>query len=170
MNSSNSAGPEDAPPTATEWAAFVDVSTPLLFNQECRKILWLTQISTRDYRLYSCMKKILLLTAVLVGGAVASQAGVRVGVGVGIPLGAPVPVFVNPPPVVYQVPAPVYTAPPPVVYQAPPPVVYAQPPVVYAPPRVVYASAPSLFLGFGWGHYYHGGGWYAGWHGGRHHR
>ena len=69
----------------------------------------------RTYRLIWCMKKLILLGAVLLGAATATQAGVRLSFGFGIPLGAPAPVVVSPPPVVYQVPPPVYyTAPAPV--------------------------------------------------------
>src|SRR5260221_2844268 len=104
----------------------------------------------------SGMKKI-LLAAVLLGAASASQAGVRFGFGFGLPLPIPVPTVTIRAPVVCQ--PPVYVAPAP-VYCAPP-VVYSGP--VCTPP-VVYAPAPSVYLGFGnrWcGPAYRGG-----WHGG----
>src|SRR5512133_363846 len=104
------------------------------------------------------MKKMILLTALLLGATAATQAGVHVGLGFSIPLGPPPVVYSAPPPVVYQAPAPVYTAPAP-VYQAPPAVVYAPPPVVYGPPVVYAPPAPIISFGFGsgWGHRY--GGW-----------
>src|SRR4051812_30354582 len=70
------------------------------------------------------MKKLLLLTAVLLGAATASQAGVRFNVGIGIPL--------SPPVVVTQPCAPVYSQP---YAQAcePAPQVCAPAPVVIAP-------------------------------------
>jgi hypothetical protein len=71
------------------------------------------------------MKKILLLTGILLGVATASQAGVRFS------FGFPVPV---PPPVVVAPPAPVYVQPPQVYY--PEPQVYAPAPVVVAPPII----------------------------------
>src|SRR5437764_10929043 len=73
------------------------------------------------------MKKLLLLSAVLLGAASASQAGVRFNVGIGIPL---------PPPVVVTEPcAPVYAQPYPQACE-PAPQVYAPTPVVIAPPVV----------------------------------
>jgi len=79
------------------------------------------------------MKKILLLSAVLLGAVSASQAGVRFNFGFGIPL---------PPPPVVVAPAPVYVQPPAPVCVAPP--VCAPAPVVVAPPVV----------GFGFGHFH----------------
>jgi len=123
------------------------------------------------------MKRIFLLTAVLLGAVSVSQAGVHLGFGFNIPLG--------PPAIAYQAP-PVCAAPAPVYYSAPAPVYYSSPPVVCAPP-VAYA-APSIYLGFGrgwcgapyrggyyggWGYRgswgqggwgYHGGGGHGGWH------
>jgi hypothetical protein len=74
------------------------------------------------------MKKILLLSAVLLGAITASQAGVRFSIGIPIP--AP-PVVVAPP--AYVQPAPTYVEPAP-DYYAPPDYYYAQPPVVIGPP------------------------------------
>lgn len=74
------------------------------------------------------MKKLLLLSAVLLGAVTASQAGVRINIGI------PAPVVVAPAPV-YAPPPPVYVAPPPPVY-APPPVVVVPPPVVVRPPVI----------------------------------
>jgi hypothetical protein len=91
-------------------------------------------------RLTCCMKKILLLSAVLLGAVTASQAGVRVNIGIGIPL----------PGLVISQPAPVFVAPAPVY--APPPAVAVAPPVVVAPPIAYYGYRP---------------GWY-GWHGRAH--
>src|SRR5690242_17337771 len=72
-------------------------------------------------RLYYYMKKILLLSAVLLGAVTASQAGVRFS-------------FSIPgPPVVVAPPAPVYVEPP-QTYVEPPPVYAPAPPVVVAPP------------------------------------
>ncbi len=105
------------------------------------------------------MKKLILLSAVLLGAASAARAGVSFNIGIGFPIAPPV----------VACPAPVYTAPAP-VYVAPPPVVYS-PPVVYRPP-VVCAPAPSIYLGFGAGCYgpRYGWGHYRGWgHGGEHH-
>ncbi|HWV98644.1 MAG TPA: hypothetical protein VNZ64_03015 [Candidatus Acidoferrum sp.] len=110
------------------------------------------------------MKKLILLSAVLLGAVSASQAGIRFSFGIGIPFGPPV----------VACPAPVYVTPP--VYQYPPQVVYQAPaPVVYAPPPVVFAPAPSVYVGFGPGWYRPNYGWghYRGWehargHGGWH--
>src|SRR5579871_1157867 len=90
------------------------------------------------------MKKLLLLSAVLLGAVSASQAGVRFNFGFGVPL--PAPVVVAPPaPVCVTPPAPVFVtpsvcAPAPVVVT---PQVCAPAPVVVAPPVV----------SFGFGHY-----------------
>ena len=72
------------------------------------------------------MKKLLLLSAVLLGAVTASQAGVRFDIGIPIP--AP-PVVVAPP--AYVQPAPTYVEPPQVYAPAP---VVVQPPVVVGPP------------------------------------
>jgi len=108
------------------------------------------------------MKKLFLLTAVLLSAATVSRAGVSFSLGLGIPLG---PAGYGPP-VAYQAP-PAYCAPAP-VYAAPGPAYY--PPVVVSPPRLV--CAPNLYLGFGPRWYgrsggYHGpyyGHGYRGWH------
>ena len=91
-----------------------------------------------------CMKRILLLSAVLFGAVTASQAGVGVSIGIGIPL--PGVVISQPAPVVVA-PAPVVVAPAP--FYAPPPAVVMAPRVVVAPPVMYYGYRP---------------GWY-GWHG-----
>jgi hypothetical protein len=70
------------------------------------------------------MKKILLLSAVLLGAVTVSQAGVHFGIN--IPLPAPPSIVVAPP-------APVYVEPPAEAYVEPPPV-YAPAPVIVAPP------------------------------------
>ena len=105
-----------------------------------------------ELRLISRMKKLLLLGAILMGAATASQAGVHFGFSVGVPA----VVITHPAPVCYAPPV-VYQAPPPVYYQAPPPVYYAQPPVVYAP-------GPRVYVGFGprW-HGHDGHGWHHRW-------
>jgi hypothetical protein len=122
------------------------------------------------------MKKLLLLSTVLLGAVSASQAGVHFNIGLGLPLPplpgvvighrCPAPVVVAPAPApVYVEPAPIYAPPPvcsapaPEVYSAPP-VVYSAPPVVYAPPVVV---EPSVSFGFRFGGYRHYGG-YGGYH------
>ena len=103
----------------------------------------------RACRLTCCMKRILLLSAVLLGAATASQAGVRVNIGIGIPLpgvvvSQPAPVVVAPAPVVVA-PAPVY---------APPPAVVVAPPVVVGPPVVYYGYGPRWYGWHGWGRPY----------------
>jgi hypothetical protein len=85
------------------------------------------------------MKKILLLSAVLLGAVSASQAGVRFNLGFGIPLPPP-PVVVAPAPVYVQPSAPVCVNPP--VYVTPQ--VCAPAPLVVTPPVV----------GFGFGHFH----------------
>src|SRR5688572_9708643 len=104
-------------------------------------------------RLFLRMKKILLLTTVILGTAAASHAGVSVHIGIPLPplphivIGrASPPVIVHEPPVVYAPPAPVVVHPP--MYCAPPPVVYLPRPRIFhaPPPRVVYSP----------GYYYHG--------------
>src|SRR5438045_4153695 len=85
------------------------------------------------------MKKLLLLSAVLLGTVAASQAGISVRFGLplpplpGIVIGRPAPQIVVEQPRVYA-PAPVIVQPP--VVCAPPAVVYA-PPAICAPPVVV---------------------------------
>jgi hypothetical protein len=97
-------------------------------------------------RLYYYMKKLLLLSAVLLGAVTASQAGVRLNIGIPLPV---------PPPVVVA-PAPTYVQPEP-TYVEPAPPVYAAPPVVVAPPPVV-VGPPVLDFRFGqpyWQHFRH---------------
>jgi hypothetical protein len=91
-------------------------------------------------RLTFCMKKILLLSAVLLGAVTASQAGVRVSIGIGIPW----------PGVVIAQPAPVFIAPAPVC--APPRVVVVAPPVFVATPPVYYGCRPAWYGYRGWEH------------------
>src|SRR5438034_3706127 len=102
------------------------------------------------------MKKIFLLTAVLIGAASASQAGVRLNFGVTLPFGPP------PEQVIISRPAPVVVSPPACetpapVYEAPPAPVCQPAPVVVAPPRIVVAP-PVMSFGFGFGEYHHRGG------------
>jgi len=89
-------------------------------------------------RLTCCMKKILLLSAVLLGAVTASQAGVRVNIGIGIPW----------PGVVIAQPAPVFIAPAPVC--APLRVVVVAPPVFVATPPVYYGCRPAWYGYRGW--------------------
>jgi hypothetical protein len=114
------------------------------------------------------MKKILLLSAVLLGAVTASQAGVHFSIGIPLPT----------PPVVV-VPAPAYVAPP-NVYVEPPPVYAPAPPVVVAPPvlefgfhaRPYYRPYPYRSYRPYYGHDYHRD-WNNHWRGGRdwdHHR
>jgi len=86
-----------------------------------------------------CMKKLLVLSAVLVATAMSSHAGVRFGFGVGLPL--PVPPL--PGIVVGQTPA---------YAPAPPPVCYDAPQAYYGAPTVV-VQPPSFYYGVGPGHY-----------------
>ncbi|EEF57732.1 hypothetical protein [Pedosphaera parvula] len=86
------------------------------------------------------MKKILLLSAVLVGAVSAAQAGVGFHIGIGLPL-------LPPPPIIIGRPAPVYVAPAPV---------YVEPRPVFAPPPFVVVAPPSYYYGrpgyYGYGH------------------
>jgi len=77
------------------------------------------------------MKKLLLLSSVLMGAIPASWAGVHVSVGIGLPI-PPLPR------VIISAPAPVVVAPAPPPCEAGPPVVVAPPPVVVAPPGYYY--------------------------------
>jgi hypothetical protein len=93
------------------------------------------------------MKKILLLSAVLLGAVTASQAGVRFSFG--IPLPAP-PVVVAPPQV--------YVQPPQETYVEPPPVYAPAPPIVVAPPVFDFrfsAPRPSYYHSYPYRPYYH---------------
>jgi hypothetical protein len=100
------------------------------------------------------MKKTLLLTAILLGTASASLAGVHFSLGFGLPVPA-VAVSVTAPPV-YVAPAPVYCPPAPAYYYAPAPV-YCPPRVVVAPPTFYFGCAPSWHghRGWGYGHWHH---------------
>ena len=96
-----------------------------------------------------CMKKLLLLSAILLGAATASQAGVRFNFDIGIPF--PPPIVVAPrAPVCVEPPSPVY-CPPPEPY-CPPPQAYCPPVETYYPPSVV--VEPPV-IEFGWRHYRH---------------
>src|SRR5215467_14524452 len=122
------------------------------------------------------MKKILLLTAVLLGAATVSQAGgLHLSLGLPLPPLPPLPgIHITAPAPVLPVPAPVYAPP---VY----PPAYSYGPAYYPPAVVV--SPPVVSFGFGYpyyggyrGGYYHGGGYYrgggyyhGGYHGGYHH-
>jgi hypothetical protein len=97
-----------------------------LFNEKRTKIWHPLELAAALARLTYCMKRILLLSAVLLGAVSASQAGVRFGIGIGIPL----------PYVAICQPAPVVVA---------PPVVYAAPPAVYLGPRVIVTPAPVYY-------------------------
>jgi hypothetical protein len=98
------------------------------------------------------MKKILLVTAVLLGVASTSHAGINLSIGIGLPF---------PPHIVIRPAAPVVVVEPPVcapvapVCQPVAPVVVVRPPVVYAPAPVYYA--PSYRHGYyaprDYGHY-----------------
>jgi hypothetical protein len=117
------------------------------------------------------MKKLLLLSAILIGAATASQAG---GFHLRLPL-PPLPplpgISIHAGPA-YCPPAPVYSAP---VVPYPPAVTYA--------PAPIYVPAPDVYLGFGYGyprsynygypyrHYggYYRGGYYGGHYGGHYH-
>src|SRR5689334_12420991 len=83
------------------------------------------------------MKKLILLSAVLLGTAVASQAGVHVDVGFGLPF-PPIPL---PGRVIISQPAPVYVERGPVCEPAP---VYVEPRCEPAP-RVVYVPQPRYY-------------------------
>jgi hypothetical protein len=89
------------------------------------------------------MKKLLLLSAVLVGAASASYAGVSFNINFGAPAwGAPRPAVIisHPAPVYYP---PVYETPAPQVYQPQP---VCEPQVVVTPPPVVCEPAPRFVV------------------------
>src|SRR5689334_20980023 len=90
------------------------------------------------------MKKILLLSSVLLGAIPASQAGIHFGIGIDLPLPVPPPLVISRPPVV-------------VVHPAPPVVCAPVAPVVVAPPVV---CAPRAYYPYYYpyprGHYYYG--------------
>jgi hypothetical protein len=111
----------------------------------------LNETSERMCRLFERMKKLLLLSTVFLGTALASHAGVDVHIGFGFPLpplpriviGAPAPCVVvsATPAVVY---APPVCAPAPVVVVSP--VVCAPRPVILAPyPRVIVAPPYAYY-------------------------
>ena len=119
-----------------------------LFKENHAKMCLPPELAAPVPRLTCCMKKILLLSAVLLGAATASQAGVRVNIGIGIPL--PGVVIAQQAPV-YVAPAPVYVAPAPVY--APPPAVVVAPRVIVAPPTVYYGYRPGWYGWRGWDHH-----------------
>jgi len=101
------------------------------------------------------MKKLILLSAVLFGTSVSSQAGVHVDIGIGLPF-PPIPlpgrvIVSRPAPVIVER-APVYVAP---EYCPPPRVVYTPPPVVYVQPRGYYSYPSHHYSHSDWGN--HGG-------------
>ena len=105
----------------------------------------MAEISSRRSRLIFRMKKILLLSAVLLGTSVASQAGVHLDIGIG---------FLFPAPVIVQ-PAPACASPPVFVephYCEPPQVVYVPPPVIYVPQRYYYSRPPYYAGRSDWNH------------------
>lgn len=89
------------------------------------------------------MKKLLLVSAVLLGAISASQAGVRLNIGIPLPF-LPLPPL---PGIVIGRPAPraYYEAPP--AYYAAPPVYEAPAPYCYDAPVVI--APPSVYFGFG---------------------
>src|SRR2546425_11011363 len=109
------------------------------------------------------MKKILLLSAVLLGAVSASQAGIRFNLGFPLPP-LPLPPL---PGIVIGRPAPTYVAPP---VCAPPAPVYRP---AYGCDTPVVVGPPSISFGFGYpdcyrpyGGYYRGwGGYHRGWDG-----
>src|SRR5258705_13299802 len=91
------------------------------------------------------MKKLLLLSTVLLGAASASQAGFSVGVGIGFPI--PQPVFIRRPvPVIVQ-PALPLCGPAPVIV-APPGLEGVPGPVVVVPRPIYYPHRPYLHGGW----------------------
>lgn len=121
----------------------LDAIAPILFKENRAKTSLPSEPAAPASPSNLCMKRIILLTAVLVGSVVASQAGVNVGIGIGVPLPG------------------VAIAPPPVVV-APPAVVVAPPAVPVIPPAIV-APAPGYYYGYSPGYY--GYGWRPGWYG-----
>jgi hypothetical protein len=114
------------------------------------------------------MKKLILLSGVLLGTALAAHAGINVSIGIGAP--APYPVIVSRPAPVIVPAAPqvVYTQPcQPAVTCAAPAVVYPSP-VIVAPAPVYYPAWRGYYRygGYGWDRRsdYHG---YGGHHGRR---
>jgi len=117
-------------------------------------------------RLIVCMKKLLLLSAVLLGTVVASQAGVHVDIGIGFLFPYSERIIISAPPPVCA-PPPVYVEP---RYCVPAPrVVYVPPPVVYVPQRYYYYSRPTYYSGRSdWNHEHGQSGWNS--HGNSHRR
>ena len=126
--------PQSAPDRA------LDAIPPGLFKGNCAKTCLPPEPATAVPRLICCMKRILLLSVVLLGAVSASQAGVRLSIGIGVPL----------PGFVISQPAPVVVAPPPVCV-APPAVVVA-PPVILAPAPVYFGCRPGWYGYRGWEH------------------
>jgi hypothetical protein len=108
------------------------------------------------------MKRLILLSAFLLGAATASHAAVRLNIGIGLPLpgvgvviGQPASVYVAPP-------AAYYPARPPAYYTAPAPIYIAAPTAVVAPGAVYYGHCrygPTCRYARGW-HGYRSGGWH----------
>src|SRR5436190_831717 len=92
------------------------------------------------------MKKMLLLSAILIGVASVSQAAVRFDLGLGLPL-PPLPG------VVFSRPAPVVVAPDPPVCETPPPVCSTPEPQAYYAPAPYVVAPPAVYFGFGSGRY-----------------
>lgn len=123
-----------------------------LFNENLEKLGSRREPGRHPLRQMRCMKKLILLTAVLLGATTVSHAGVRLGIGIGLPLPTigvvvrrPVPVYVAPRPVYYVAPTPVYLAPPAPVYLAPPTYYAAPAPVYVTQPTIVVAAAPGCY-------------------------
>ena len=125
-----------------------DAAASDLFKQNVAKTHLPPEAVGAAPRLTCCMKKMLLLSAVLLGAASASQAGVQVSIGIGIPL----------PGVVIAQPALVVVAPP--VVCAPPPRVVVTRPFVVAPAPVYYGCRPG-WRGYPGPRHYHG--WHHRW-------
>jgi hypothetical protein len=116
-----------------------DANASSLFKENLVEIHSQSKQVASVLRLTCCMKRILLISAVLFGAVSASQAGVRLNIGIGIPL----------PGLVIGRPAPVVVVPPPVC--APPPTVFVAPPVIVAPAPVYYGCRPGWYGYRGWG-------------------
>src|ERR1051326_2548614 len=109
---------------------------PFIHSKTTEKLLF--PETSRDHsRLILCMKKLFLVSAVLLGVASASYAGVNVSVGIGLPIPLPPAVISRPPPGVGAPQVPVYDPAYPAVVAPPvcaPPVVVVRPPLFF-PPR-----------------------------------
>jgi hypothetical protein len=137
---------------------------PLYSKKICENLI-INSIHPEWARLYYCMKKILLLSAVLLGAVTASQAGVHFSIGIPWPT----------PPIVVAPAAPAYVAPP-NVYVEPPPVYAPAPPLVVAPPVLEfgfhdrpYYRPYSYRPRYGHDYYHHDNHYYGG-HDWDHHR